>query len=135
MKKIKAIIERGKDGRFTIYSDDEAGAIDYSCIGEGDTEEEARKDFFAVYDDMRQYYKEEGKHFEEAEFDFVTDYVSMLQYLSNVFTLVGLSKITGINKGQLSHYITATSRPGRRTTERIRRSLHNFGSALASQMA
>lgn len=135
MKKITAIIERGTDGRFSICMGDEADALDYSCIGTGDTEEEARKDFLAVYEDMRNYYREEGKYFEEVEFEFVTDYISMLQYLSGVFTLVGLSKITGINKGQLSHYITATSRPGRRTIERIRQSLHNFGMQLASQTA
>lgn len=129
---IRAVIERAADGRYSIYMDDDT--LLWSCMGDGDTEAEARADFMEGYAEMRSHFESQGKPFEEVEFRFVTDYVSMLQYLSSVFTLVGLSRLTGINKGQLSHYITGTSRPKPRTIERIRTGLRDFAHSLEAQV-
>ncbi len=133
MKKVKAIIERGRDGLYSIYMgcDD----LDYGIHGLGDSEAEARADFMLAYKEMREHYQETGKHFEEVEFEFKTDVVSFLQYYATVFSLVGLSKITGINKSQISHYINGTSRPSKTTELKITQAMQNFGKEMTAAMA
>ena len=60
---------------------------------------------------MKEYYKEEKKHFEEVEFEFKYDLASFLSSYSNKFTLAGLQAITGSNQGQLSYYVTGRRKP------------------------
>lgn len=129
MKQVLAIIERAGDGRYSIYLDDDT--LEYCISGQGDTAEEAKADLEAVYKDMRSIYKRDGKQFTEVEFVYQFDFQSFLTYYSKVLTLVGLSRITGINKGQLSHYINGVSKPNPRTREKIRYSVGNFASDLA----
>ena len=80
---------------------------------------------------MKAYYAEKGKVFEEVEFDFVIDVVSFLSYYATVFTLSGLSKITGIAKGQLSHYVTGQNKPNAKNEEKILNGLRTFGKDIA----
>ncbi len=132
MKKVKAIIERAKDGRYSIYMD--CTTLDYGINGMGESEAEAKEDFLNAYAEMKAHYEKEGQHFEEVEFEFKADLVSHLQYYSTVFSLVGLSKITGINKSQISHYINGTSRPNKTTEEKISFALMSFGKDITSSM-
>lgn len=53
MKKIVAIIERGDDGGFAIYSDDVKG-----LVGTGITEDEAKQNFIDVRNEQSEYYAE-----------------------------------------------------------------------------
>ena len=129
MKRVKAIIERGTDGIYSIYMDD--NTLEYGINGQGATINEAREDFCAVYKEMRDFYAEQRRPFTEVEFDYEYDIVSFLQYYSKIFTLVGLSKLTGINKGQLSHYINGTSRPGTKTAAKIQAGIGRFATELA----
>lgn len=121
MKKVKAIIERGRDGEYSAFLD--CDTLEYGVNGQGSTVEEVKKDLQGVYDAMRELYAAEGRTFTEVEWTYSFDYVSLLQYYAQFFTLVGLSRLTGINKCQLSHYINGTSRPGRSTVEKIRAGL------------
>lgn len=104
MKKVKAIIERAGDGNYSVYMD--ADKISYLITGTGVTAEKAIESFKENYEDMRRYYADEGKVFEEVEFEYEYDMASFLSYFSKAFSLAGLSRITGINQGQLSHYVT-----------------------------
>ena len=75
MKQVTAIIEKSTDGLFSVYI--ENNPLRYGVIGEGKTVAEALEDFKGGYEDMRDYYKSEGKDFEEAEFSFKYDiYIS-----------------------------------------------------------
>lgn len=130
MKKVKAIIERGADGGFSVYMNDDT--LEYSINGQGDTVDEAVTDFRAVYEEMIAFLKEEGNRCTEVEFEYEYDVVSFLRYYANLFTLVGLSRLTGINKGQLSHYINGTSRPGTRTIQKIQDGMSKFAGELSS---
>ena len=62
-RKITAVIERAKDGTYSIYMD--ADDMDYLVTGTGKTVNEAMAAFNGGYEDMRRYYAEEGKNFEE----------------------------------------------------------------------
>lgn len=128
-RKVKAIIERASDGSFSVYMD--ADDMDYLVTGTGDTAEEAIKVFVAGYEDTKRYYAEEGKDFEEAEFEYSYDMASFLSYFSKAFSLAGLSRITGINKSQLSHYMTGHRTPSANTVRKIQQSVHNFAAELS----
>ena len=55
---------------------------------------------------------------------------SFLNYYGKVLTLAGLEKITVINQGQLSHYVTVRRKPGKKTVEKIEQNLHQFTDEL-----
>ncbi|MCK8622624.1 DNA-binding protein [Prevotella sp. E13-27] len=129
MKKVKAIIERAGDGNYSVYMD--ADNISYLITGTGTTAAEAIASFKDNYEDMKRYYAEEGKEFEELDFDYQYDMASFLSYFSKAFSLAGLSRITGINQGQLSHYVTGHRVPSARTKEKIQKSIHSFASDLS----
>ena len=128
MKRIKAYVEKSDYG-FSVYMED--NDLDYGIIGEGKTATEAINDFRQAYEEMREYYKDDGKDFEEVNFEFVYDIASFLQYYAFAFTLAGLERITGINQRQLSHYINGVSKPTRRTIEKIENGIHNFSRDLS----
>lgn len=132
MKKVKAHIEKGSDGIFSVYIFDES--LDYSINGQGKIADEAIADFVAVYNDTKKFYEKQGMDFTEVEFEYKYDFSALLASYAEVFTLVGLSCITGINKSQLSHYLNGTSNPSVRTTARINEGGRNYASRLA-QMA
>lgn len=131
MRKVKSVIERSKDGHYSIYMDVNVKDMSYLVTGTGETIDEAKKDFLGGYDEMRAYYAEKGKIFEEVEFEFVIDVVSFLTYYATVFTLSGLSKITGIAQGQLSHYVNGQNRPNKKNEEKIIEGLRLFGKDIA----
>ncbi|WP_194775447.1 helix-turn-helix domain-containing protein [Pararhodonellum marinum] len=125
---VKVKIERGDDGTYGAYI--ETNKLPYGIIGEGNTANEAIQDFLNSYQEMKQHYMRKGKAFVEAQFEFVYDVASFLNYYSKVLTLAGLEKITGINQGQLSHYVTGRRKPGKKTVEKIEQNLHRFADEL-----
>ena len=128
MKTLKAIIERAGDGNYSVYMD--AEDISYLITGTGKTAEEAINSFKENYEDMKRYYAQEGKKFEEVDFDYQYDMASFLSYFSKAFSLAGLSRITGINQGQLSHYVTGHRVPSKRTKEKMQQSIRSFAADL-----
>lgn len=128
MKQIKAIIERASDGNYSVYMD--AENMDYLVTGTGRTADEAVENFKAGYEDTKRFYEEEGRKFEEANFNYEYDMASFLSYFSKAFSLAGLSRITGINQGQLSHYVTGRRTPSQKTIRKIQKSVHDFAQEL-----
>ena len=129
MKKVKAFIERGNDGTYGVYMDNES--LDYGLVGDGKTVNEAISDFYECLKEMKELYADEGKYFVEAEFEFCYDTASFLNYYSKFFSLAGLSRLTGIHQGQLSHYLTGHRRPSSKTVEKIEYSLQAFGREIS----
>jgi predicted RNase H-like HicB family nuclease len=129
-RKVIAVIERASDGTYSIYMD--ADDMDYLVTGTGKTVDEAMRMFKGGYEDMRRYYEENGKNFEEANFDFKYDMASFLAYYSKVLSLAGLSRLTGINQQQLSHYVTGRRRPSAKTVEKMQDAIQHFGNDLSS---
>ena len=103
-KKINVVIERGIDGSFSAYIADDN--CEFGCIGEGKSVEETKADFMKAVGEMQEVYAEEGSKFPDVEFDFIYDMASFLNYYAYAFSLAGLARITGVNQGQLSHYVT-----------------------------
>jgi predicted RNase H-like HicB family nuclease len=129
MKKVKVLIEKSDYG-FSAYMDDTP--LSYSCIGEGKTVEEAIADFRLAYADMRDYYREEGKPFEEIEFEFYYDTASFLDEYCKAFSLAGLERITGVSQTQLGHYLHGRRKPSARTIARIQEGVRRFAQDLTA---
>lgn len=106
--------------------------LNYSCIGNGNTVEEAIADFKTAYEEMKQYYKSAGKEFEEVELSFYYDIPSFLQEFAYAFTLAGLERITGVNQKQLGHYISGYRKPSVKTIRKIEKGIHSFSTQLAA---
>ena len=126
--KVKAIIERGKDGSYGIYMDNDD--LDFGLLGEGQTVKEAMEDFLVSKEEMRTLYADQGKIFPELEFVYQYDTASFLEYYSHILSLAGLERLTGVNQGQLSHYLTGRRKPSEKTVQKIQQSLHRFGEEL-----
>jgi hypothetical protein len=131
MEKVKAFIERGNEGSYSVYVDLENKTLNYGIFGEGNTAKEAVEDFISAYETMKEFHKEQKKYFVEAEFEIKYDIASFLNYYSNRLSLAGLEKITGVNQRQLSHYVNGTNRPSKQTIKKINHSLHNFANELS----
>lgn len=130
MNTVKAFIERGKDGTFGVYVDLEDSTLNYGIHGDGKTVAEAVEDFNSGYEEMKASYVERNKNFVEAEFTFLYDVASFLGYYGNILSLAGLERLTGVNQGQLSHYVTGRRKPSKRTIEKIEKKLQAFGKEL-----
>lgn len=127
MKKVKVFIEKGKDD-YSAYMD--STPLNYSCIGQGSTVDEAIEDFKACYNEMRQTFENAGEPFEEVETVFCYDIPSFLQEFAFAFSLAGLERITGVNQKQLGHYISGYRKPSERTIRKIEDGIHRFSEQL-----
>ncbi|MBO4426873.1 MAG: DNA-binding protein [Bacteroidales bacterium] len=128
-KRVTAIIERGLDGKYSVYI--QSKSYPYGIIGTGDSAKEALDDFFEGYREMKDYVESTGEAFVEAEFVFKYDVPSFLQEFAFAFSLAGLERITGINQKQLGHYISGYRRPSKRTALRIESGIHSFSEQLS----
>lgn len=127
MKTIRVYIERAKDGMYSAYMPDDNG-LPFGAIGEGSSAKEAHDDFLAVVEAFRADYPDE---IDGLQFSFSYDMASFLGYYSGKLTLAGLSRVTGVAQGQLSHYITGHRNPSPKTVEKINTALHAFGNELS----
>ena len=128
--KVKAYIERGNDGTYGVYIDLEENRLNYAIIGDGKTVEEAIEDFKGGYEDMRKSFEKDNQYFQEVEFEYHYDTASFLAFYTTFFSLAGLSRLTGIHRGQLSHYVTGVRNPSKQTIKKIDASVHNFSRSL-----
>lgn len=127
MEKVKVYIEKAESGYSAYMADSQ---LDYGCIGEGATIEEAISDFRAAYNEMKAHYEAEGKPFTEAGFEFCYDTASFLAEYAGVFSLSGLEKLTGVSQAQLGHYLHGRRKPSRRTIDKIQKGIEHFAREL-----
>lgn len=128
MRTITVYIERGKDGTYGAYVPED---MPYGIIGEGNSVLESIEDFKGGYEDMKEHYHLTNKEFEEFDFVFKYDIPSFIAYYCDRLSLAGISRITGVNQGQLSHYLTGRRRPSEKTAKKIQDALHAFGKEIS----
>lgn len=130
MKTVRVFIERGKDGSYGAYMPDD-NHLGWDVHGDGPTATDAIAEFKNEYEDMKSFFKEEGKPFEEAEFVFSYDLPSFLLYYADLISYKGLAKLTGLSASQLSQYISGYRTPSPKTTAKIQTALQAFGKELS----
>ncbi len=131
MKKriVTAFIERGKDGSYGVYFNEELGC---GFFGDGKTKEEAIKDFIEAYEDLRDESSNPKvrEELQNIEFTYRIDVKSYLEYYSQFFKLEGIAKLTGINANQLSQYMNGFRTPKEATAQKIEDGLIAFANDL-----
>ncbi|MDD4158361.1 MAG: helix-turn-helix transcriptional regulator [Proteiniphilum sp.] len=131
--KIDVIIETGADKRFEAVIDpDKEYGLSFGLLGEGHSVQECINDFYGSVNEMKEYYVKTGKEFPaDLEFSFKYDTASFLAHYSDMLSLAGLEKITGINQRQLSHYLNGVKKPRQETIQKIETGIHRFANELS----
>lgn len=127
--KVDVIIERGKDGIYSAYMDNDD--LGFGLNGQGETAEDAIRNFIQVDEEMKEYFLDQGKIYPELEFNYVYDMPSFLDYYAGILSKSGLEKITGVNQKQLWHYAKSVRTPKKETVLKIQDKLNSFGKELS----
>ena len=129
--KTTALIEKGKDGTYSIFTPD----INHTIIGEGNTVEEAKADFENSVKEMVLSYTENGNaipnELENIEFEYQYD----LESLFNYYDFINVSKFakkTGINPSLMRQYKTRKMPISERQKEKILTMFHHIGNEFAA---
>ncbi|MBR5982576.1 MAG: helix-turn-helix transcriptional regulator [Bacteroidales bacterium] len=128
-QKLTAFIEVGADGLYSVCTDTNPICM---IAGYGDSVSEAMEDFKECHTETIEMWAKKGKKFPEIEFDFRYDTVSFLQYYGKIISLAGLQRLTGINRHQLSHYVTGKSKPSAKTVAKIQQGVTTLGKELSN---
>ena len=131
MKMIEAIIERAKDGTFSVY------CLHEPFSGMGDSPDEAKTNMIEAMQFHKEGCRTDGcayPEFLDHEFEIVYkfDTESLLEYYAGILSLAGLERITGINRKQLWSYSQGRSKPRKAQVQKIEKALHRLGAELSS---
>ncbi|MDR0832626.1 MAG: pilus assembly protein HicB [Candidatus Symbiothrix sp.] len=129
--KTRALIERGKDGTYGVFTPD----INHTIIGDGNTVEEAIADFENSVREMKLSYTENGQeiHDELKDLEFVYEYdiASMFDYY-NWINVTQFSKKAGINPSLMRQYRIGKTYISDNQKSKIENTLHELGQELAA---
>jgi predicted RNase H-like HicB family nuclease len=129
--KTRALIERGTDGRFGIFTPD----INHVIIGAGDTVEEAKADFENTLEEMKLSYTESGREIHDElrdiEFEYKYDLASFLNYYSWI-NVSKFAKKAGINPSLMRQYKTGKTYISENQILKIEKTLHQLGGELGA---
>ena len=135
MKIINAIIERAKDGTYSVYCKDEIFS------GAGDSIEDAIQDMKAQIKFYKETAIKEGFKYpaflnSEYEIEYSVDPLSLLKYYvgSGILSLAGMERISGINQKQLWAYMHGT-KPRKAQANRLNAGFKNLRDDLNSIFA
>ena len=130
--KIKAIVEKGSDGRYSVYSNQHIGNSYFG--GFGDSVSKAKSDF---EDSIREAIQEqlaegaEAPAFESLSLEYRYDLPSFF----NFFDFINVSKFAeyaGINESKMRAYKSGISYPGEKTTNKIIKAIKSIGADLCA---
>ena len=124
MEKVTVIIEMSNDGSYTAVPQHN---YKIGFFGQGNTVDEAIIDLNNSLCEAKEIMPE----LPTMEWELKFDTASFLQFYSNRLSLAGLQTITGINRKQLSHYVTGHSRPSAATVQKIQAGINNFSQQLS----
>ena len=130
MAKTIIIIEKGQDGTYSVYPKD----LKATFIGEGNTVEEAKKDFFNSYNEILSYYSDKGLPVPEELKDLEFEYKFDLAAFFNYFNFINVSKFAesiGMEPSLMRHYkvggISISSKQKKKIETEIHCLAHELG--------
>jgi hypothetical protein len=125
-----ALIEKGKDGTFGIFTPDLKSTI----IGEGKTVAEAKSDFNNSVNEVSLYFKESGKTLPEElqniEFEYKYDLASLFNYY-NFINVTKFAKVAGINASLMRQYKSGNQYISENQVMKIESALHKIANEIA----
>jgi predicted RNase H-like HicB family nuclease len=129
--KTTALIERGKDGTFGIFTPD----IEHTIIGDGNTVEEAKADFENSVEEMILSYTETGRkipdELKDIQFVYKYDIASMFNYY-NWINVSQFARKAGINPSLMRQYRMGKTYISESQIGKIESALHSLGNELAA---
>ena len=133
MKKILAIIEKGTDGMYSVYTPSTTSTV---LNGQGNTVEEAIEDMKEAMREVIEAYQEaDGKVPDELqgplEFEYKYDVPSLFNHF-DVLNLSAFSKKIGINASLLRQYKNGLAFASGKQVEKIKNGLHELGRQLSA---
>lgn len=129
MRKETVIIEKGKDGSYSAYP----SGLKTSIIGEGDTVKEAKEDFLNSYEEILEYYREEGKSIPEELLDVEFEYRFDLSAFFSYFDFINTSKFAqsiGIEPSLMRHYKSGKTYISAAQKKKIEDGIHSVAAEL-----
>lgn len=128
--KILAIVERGADGLYSVYSDDCIG--DSYFGGYGDSVGNAKQDFLKSIEEAIREQSKEGKEAPSME-DISVEYRYDIPSFFNYFDFINVSRFAeyvGINESKMRAYKSGVTYPGEKTTSKIIKAVKEIGEEL-----
>ncbi len=126
--KVTAIIEKGSDGLFSVYSD---SSIDNHFFGGfGDNVAEAKEDFEESIREAIEASKSETK-FGDITIEYKYDIPSLFNFLDYI-NVSRFAEYAGINESKMRAYKSGKVFPGERTMKKITVALTNISNELNS---
>jgi predicted RNase H-like HicB family nuclease len=126
-----ALIEKGKDGTFGIFTPD----IEHTIVGEGNTVEEAKADFENSVKEMRLSYTENNHEIpdelKDVQFVYKYDIASMFDYYDWI-NVSRFARKTGINPSLMRQYRMGGKYISEKQVGKIEETLHKLGNELAA---
>lgn len=117
-EKISAIIEMGKDGLFSAYSDYELEG--YSFGGFGNSAKEAKDDFMQSIEEAIEMLNQEGGQWDIGDFDVEWKYD--IPSMFGCFEYLNISKfaaVAGVNSSKMRQYARGLAYPSEKTVQKI----------------
>jgi predicted RNase H-like HicB family nuclease len=130
MKKIKAIIEKGNDGLYSIYLPGIPG-----IYGTGETEAEAKEALIEAVDSAKEYAEDVGKWGKyvvfrnDFEFDFRYDLSGFFKTY-DFFDVSALAGKLGLNASLLRRYKSGITKAETKQKEKIEQGIHHLANEL-----
>lgn len=128
--KTTALIEKGKDGTFGIFTPD----LESTIIGEGNTVGEAKADFLNSVNELMLYYKEAGKQMPEELIDIEFEFKYDIASLFNCYSFINVSqfaKSAGINPSLMRQYKSGNQYISENQVLKIEKALHKIAREFA----
>lgn len=128
--KLKAIIEKGNDNFYTIYTD--GGIPGYGVGGCGESVAEAKADYMACIEEMRGLAKEDGRPFpENVIVEFRYDIPSFFNYFDWI-NISAFAKQAGINESKMRAYKAGISTASERTLVKIQNTIKSMCAEMSA---
>lgn len=129
--KLTAIVEKGSDGAYSVYTEQEVAAHGFG--GFGDSVAQAKADFMQSIDEARQMIAQETGT-EPAELaDVQVTFKYDISSFFNYFDCLNVSKFAqyaGINESKMRQYKSGVAFAGERTTGKILAAVQRLGREL-----
>lgn len=126
--KTTALIEKGKDGSFTIFTPD----IKSTIIGEGDTVFEAKADFENTVKEVLETYEDTGEPIPEELKNITFEYKYDLPSFLNCYNYLNMTKLAdkaGVNPSLMRQYKRGQY-VSEKQASKIQEAIHKIGREL-----
>lgn len=124
------IVEKGTDGTYSAYP----STLKSTIIGEGNTAEEAKLDFFNSYKEVLDSFTEDGEEIpselKDLEFEFKYD-LSAFFSCFNFINVTKFAEAVGIEPSLMRHYKVGKTSISRAQAKKIEKGIHHLASELS----